>query len=266
MNNLALWDKLTLDDGANRLGKLKPAAHLLAETEAGQPLLVAQESGNGRVLAFAGDSTWRWVMHGHAAAHKRFWRQIILWLARKDESAAGDVWVRIDQRRHHPSSRVEFTAGARTAQNEPIVDADFRAEVLLPDGSRRPTVVVRQGQEFTGSFFETEQAGDYTITVTAVRDSTSLGTAKARFLVYEQDLELDNAVAERGLLDMLAHTTGGESLAPEQLPELLEKLKQVPQELQIEVQTRKTLWDTWPLFLMLALLLSVEWYLRSAGG
>jgi uncharacterized membrane protein len=265
-DNQALWDKLTLDEGANRLGKLKPAAHLLAETESGQPLLVAQEAGNGRVLAFAGDSTWRWVMHGHAAAHKRFWRQVILWLARKDETSAGAVWVRIDQRRHHPSSRVEFAVGARTAQHEPIVDAEFRAEVLLPDGGRRPMVVVRQGQESAGSFFETEQAGDYTITVTATRDSVPLGTAKARFLVYEQDLELDNAVAERGLLDMLASTTGGESLAPEQLPELLEKLKQVPQDLQIEVQTKKTLWDTWPLFLLLALLLSVEWFLRKRWG
>jgi hypothetical protein len=149
-DNQALWDKLPPLDGANRLGKLKPAAHLLAQTESGQPLLVAQESGNGRVLAFAGDSTWRWVMHGHADAHKRFWRQVILWLARKDQSATGDVWLKIDERRHHPGGRVEFAAGARTAQNEPIIDADFRAEVLLPDGSRRPATLVRQGQEFVG--------------------------------------------------------------------------------------------------------------------
>jgi hypothetical protein len=66
--------------------------------------------------------------------------------------------------------------------------------------------------------------------VTARQDSAVLGTAKARFLVYEQDLELDNAVAERGLLETLASMTGGESISPEQLPELLEKLKKVPQE------------------------------------
>jgi hypothetical protein len=265
-NNQALWDKLPPLDGANRLGKLKPAAHLLAETEIGQPLLVAQESGNGRVLAFAVDSTWRWSMHGYADAHKRFWRQAILWLAKKDQSATGDVWLRIEERRHHPGGRVEFAAGARTAQNEPIVDADFRVEVLLPDGSRRPLTVIRQGQEFTGSFFETEQAGDYTISVTATRDGAALGSAKARFLVYEQDLELDNAAAERGLLGTLAEMTGGESIPPEQLPALLEKLKEVPKALMIAVQTKKSLWDTWPLFLLLAVLLSIEWFLRKRWG
>lgn len=263
-NNQALWDKLPPLDGANRFGKLKPAAHLLAETESGQPLLVYQVAGNGRVLAFAGDSTWHWVMHGHGEAHKRFWRQVILWLAKK--TAQGDVWVRIDERRHHPGGRVEFAVGARTAQNEPILDADFRTEIQLPDGGIRPITVVRQGEEFVGSFFETQLAGDYTINVRATRDGKELGTAKARFLVYEQDLELDNAVAERGMLETLASTTGGESIAPEQLPALLEKLKKVPQELEIEIQTKKSLWDTWPLLLLLVLLLSVEWYLRKSWG
>ena len=37
-------------------------------------------------MAFAGDSTWHWWMHGFEAAHKRFWRQIVLWLARKDQA------------------------------------------------------------------------------------------------------------------------------------------------------------------------------------
>ncbi len=265
-NNQALWDKLPPLDGANKLGRLKPAAILLAETEAGQPLLVAQRTEAGRVLAFAGDSTWRWVMHGQVDAHKRFWRQVILWLAKAEDKALGDVWLRIDERRHHPGGRVEFAAGARSKDNEPIVDADFRAEVLLPDGGRRPLTMVRQGEEFIGSFFETELAGDYTVLVTATRDGVSLGEKRARFLVYEQDLELDNAVAERGLLDSLARTTGGESISPEQLPELLERLQKIPEALTLAVQTKKSLWDTWPLFLLLALLLSLEWFLRKRWG
>ena len=48
----------------------------------------------------------------------------------------------------------------------------------------------------SGVFAETQQAGDYTVEVTAARAGEDLGTAKARFLVYEQDLELDNAAAD----------------------------------------------------------------------
>ena len=84
----------------------------LADAGENQPLLVAQNYGAGRVLAFAGDTTWHWWMHGFEAAHKRFWRQIILWLARKDQTQEGNVWVRLDKRRFAPGERVDFTAGA----------------------------------------------------------------------------------------------------------------------------------------------------------
>jgi hypothetical protein len=265
-NNRAVWDKLPPLDGANKFGRLKPAAHVLAETAAGQPVLVAQEAGNGRVLAFAGDSTWQWVMQGHGDLHKRFWRQIVLWLARKDESTSGSVWIKLDQRRFQPGGRVEFSAGARNAQQEPVLDAQIRAEIILPDASRRSVAMSRQSEHSVGTFFETQAPGDYTVEVTATLAGESLGTARARFLVYQQDLELDNAVADRGALDMLAKMTGGESLAPEQLPGLLDELKKVPEQLQIAVQTKRPLWDGWPLFLLLLVLLGAEWFLRKRWG
>jgi hypothetical protein len=264
--NSQAWEKLPPLDGANRFRRIKPAAHVLAEGPGSEPLLVAQESGNGRVLAFAGDSTWRWSMHGHADLHKRFWRQVVLWLARKDQQTDGNVWISLDQRRFGPNMRVEFTAGARSPEGDPVVDADFQAEIVLPDGSRRAVPLARQGDHFAGSFLETQAAGDYTIQLSATQGGQSLGSAQARFLVYEQDLELDNSAADRTLMDSLAQMTGGESLAPEQLPGLLEELKKLPAQLAIPVQTKRTLWDQWPLFLLLAGLLSVEWFLRKKWG
>jgi hypothetical protein len=265
-DNRAAWQQLPPLDGANKFGELKPAAHVLLKTPNDQPMLVAQESGNGRVLAFAGDTTWHWVMEGHGDWHKRFWRQVVLWLARKDESQSGDVWVKLAQRRFQPGGRVEFTAGARSPEGEPVENAQLQAEILLPDESRRPVSLSRQGDHWVGSFFETQSAGDYTVMVTARQGGELLGEAKARFLVDEQDLELDNAVAERGVLDSLAAMTGGKSLAPEQLPGLLEDLKKVPEELQIETQTKQPLWDQWPLFLLLVVLLGLEWFLRKRWG
>ncbi len=82
----AVWNKLPPLEGANRLGAPKPAAQVLAETPDGQPLLVVQEAG-GRVMAFAGDSTWHWWMEGFEPQHKRFWRQVILWLAPRTKPA-----------------------------------------------------------------------------------------------------------------------------------------------------------------------------------
>ena len=70
-----------------------------------------QRSCAGRVLAFAGDSTWRWFMKGFQREHKRFWRQVTLWLAKKDESTDQTVWVKLPQaRRFPPATRIDFSA------------------------------------------------------------------------------------------------------------------------------------------------------------
>lgn len=265
--NKATWAALPPLDGANRLGKVKPGALVLAESQNKAPLLVAKEFGRGRVLAFAGDSTWRqWWMRGFETPHKRFWRQTILWLARKDEAAEGKVWIKLDQRRYGPGGRVEFTAGAETAEGEPITDARFEAEVILPDKQRRPAQIRGQGSEAIGSFIGTQDSGDYTLVVTATRASQNLGTAQARFLVYDQDLELDNPAADRHLLDSLASMTRGKSIPPERLSKLLGQMKEETKELDVETQVKDTLYDNWPFLLVVVGVMCGEWYLRKRWG
>jgi hypothetical protein len=264
----AVWDKLPPLEGANRLGAAKPAAQVLAETPDGQPLLVVQDAG-GRVIAFAVDSTWHWWMEGFAAEHKRFWRQVILWLARKDEATEGNVWVKLAQRRFGPRQPVSFTAGAMSPESAPIEDAEYDVEVTLPDKSTRKVNLVREGDHVSGAFDATQTAGDYTIMVTARHGGATLGTAKSRFLVYEQDLELDNAVADPSLLASLSAMTkdvGGQSLAPEELPDLLAQLRAKPLDLEVEAQVKHAPWDTWPFFLLFVAVISGEWYLRKKWG
>ncbi len=101
--NESAWQKLPPLEGANKWIGLKPTAQILAESADGKPLLAVQEAG-GRVMAFAGDSTWHWWMQGHQREHKRFWRQAILWLARKDDQNQGNVWIRLAQRRFAPTA------------------------------------------------------------------------------------------------------------------------------------------------------------------
>lgn len=267
-NPAPAWEKLPPLEGANKLGPAKPAAQVLGETPDKKPLLVVHEAG-GRVMAFAADTTWRWWMEGFEAQHKRFWRQVVLWLARKDETSEGNVWVKLAQRRYGPQQRVEFTAGARSPQGEPASDANLAAEVTLPDGTARKVNLVRQGDHVVGAFDATTNSGDYAIVVTAEQAGAALGKARARFLVFEQDLELDNAAADPTLLASLSAMTkpsGGESLAPEELPELLRRLHEQPPELEVETQVKHTPYDTWPFFLLFVSVISVEWYLRKKWG
>ena len=104
------------------------------------PLLVAGQSGDGRVLAFAGDSTWRWQMGGFGEAHRRFWRQGVLWLAKKDEQTEGRVWIRAGRPARDARHARRFHVGAENAQGEPIDTAQFEVAVQTPDGTQRVDV------------------------------------------------------------------------------------------------------------------------------
>ena len=148
--NQILWSKLPSLEGANKFHDLAPGATVLADAGPEKPLLVAHSFGAGRVMAFAGDSTWRWWMSGFESAHKRFWRQIVLWLARKDQTQEGTVWIRMPQRRFAPSQRVEFSVGATSPIGDPITDAEFKAEIVLPDGkTRKELPLARQASRWS---------------------------------------------------------------------------------------------------------------------
>lgn len=267
------WSALAPLDGANRIerSQVKPNAQVIAETADARrwPLMVVGAWGSGRVLALAIDSTWRWQMEGFGDAQRRFWRQLVLWLARKDDTDGQAVWVRLDGRRYQRGSRVEFAFGATDAEREPLTDAVFDVQVQKPDGSQVAVRPTRRGEAFAGAFQEATEPGDYRVTVAATQDGELLGTAEARFTVPDRDMELDQPAAEPTLMASLANLTaeaGGAGLAPEELPELLEQLKSRTTEYEEEISRKRTLWDTWPVLLTLVGLLSGEWYLRKRWG
>ncbi len=264
--NRALWAALPPLEGANKFGELKGLASVLAESEKKEPLLVAHPYDRGRVMAFAGDSTWRWQMQGHATEYKRFWRQVVLWLARKDQSQEGNVWIELPQRQFQRGRRVEFSVGVMAPTGEIVNDGNGEAIVTLPDGSREKVELTQIRGQLGGSIRETSQTGDYTLEATVSQTGAVLGAARARFVVIEQDLELDNASADAGVMDSLAAMTGGKSLAPEELPQALEQLGVQGESLVETSEVKQNLWDTWPLMLTLVGLLGLEWYLRKRWG
>ena len=165
--------------------------------------------------------------------------------------------------------RWNFNVGAENAQGEPVETAQFDVTVQTPDGHAEPVQPAKTGADWAATFRQTTKPGDYRITVKAKNGAEELGTAEARFLVPNQDLELDRPAAEPSLMAQLAETTkaaGGAALAPEELPELLKRLAEKPPELKQEVIAKVTYWDTWPFFLIFVGLIGTEWFLRKRWG
>jgi len=265
--NRAAWEKLPSLTGANRLGRLLPATKPLAVTPDGRPLLVAREYGVGRVLAFAADSTWRWVMQGADQAHRRFWRQMVLWLARKDGAEADSVWVRLAQRRISPGTPLEFDAGVTGPNGEARLDALLEAELVSPQGESRGVRLVRTGETFAGTVSDAAEPGDWLLRVrTREPAGTEPREASARFTVFRQDLELANPRANPLLMRQLAEATGGGPRLPEELPAIFTELGEQPAVYESRKQWSLSPWDTWPMLLLLAGAMIAEWYLRKKWG
>jgi hypothetical protein len=262
----AAWARLPALAGANALGQLGPTAKPLATAVDGRPLLVGREYGAGRVLAFAADSTWQWAMQGAIDQHRRFWRQLVLWLARQDDAEKDSLWLRLAQRRLSPGTTLEFDAGLTKPDGSIVTDVGIAAEVVSPSGVARPIRVGRRGETFAGSVASFSEPGDWHMVVTATRPDGSVTERSARFTIFRQDLELANPRANPLLMRQLAEATPGGVRSPEELGDIIEEIRSRPATFETLEQWSYTPWDKWPLFLLLAAFLCGEWFLRKRFG
>ena len=287
--NAAWWARLPPLEGGNKLGTLKPGAVDLARTPEGQLLLAVQDYGKGRTAALAVDTTWKWVrgdpdkpheLSASREAHLRFWRQLILWLA-KQEEANKSLRVELDHRRL-PAGREqgitvqarELTPGGKADASKPLKGAEFTVTVIKPDKTEEPVTVSPEGTEehtSRGTFTRTQEPGEYEVVVTARYQGTDLGMVKARFMTYRDDSEMLNRAANHALLERLARSTGGAHRLHGGLRELLELLKP-----NVATQTeRVTKYPDWEepeparqtiLLLLFIGLICTEWLLRRLWG
>jgi uncharacterized membrane protein len=278
--NAALWAKLDPLNGGSKLGPPKDGATVLArmgDARTGQPLLVMQNYGAGRTLAFAGDTTFYWRRDEQGVqAHARFWKQLVLWLAKQEESE-GSVWVKPDTRRLAAGGKLGFGVGIRGKGGVELKEGQFEVKVQGPQDSTSVVPTSRDRDEERGTFFKTDSPGEYRLVVTGkgkdVDGQEISGQAAARFLVYQDDAEMVRRAADHDFLKKLTAAGGGQFLRPEDLPKFLEQIHAQPI---LEGRPKVNAWPDWRqnhlsgfvvgLFLLFVTLLSLEWFLRRRWG
>jgi uncharacterized membrane protein len=263
--NVRRWAALPPLLGANRFDRWKPGVVPLAMGPNGQLLLGSQLSGKGRVLAFAGDTTWRWQMYGFGEEHKTFWRQVVLWLAKMEGGGNGTCWITVENTRLFPGDTAKFQIFLRSETGEEVRNFPATATVLKSDNTTEAVPLVMENGIPTGSFRSTDYSGDYLIQAEAMLNGEAK-QATARFLVQDRNLELDNPVAYPKLLADISALTGVKSVPPEQLGALIEDLIRQSNELVEKRETKRTLFDSWTLLLVFIGVLTLEWFLRKYWG
>lgn len=276
----AAWDALAPLTGANRFGppRVAPGISVLLQTPEADPLLVIGEYGQGRVIAFAGDTTWRWARQGDDVAHRRFWRQMLLWLMdRSDDSDVGLV-VELPDRRFESGQPAPWRV-IHTGQNPgtgvelQIVAADGTTVAVEPSTADIPQDSGQASEPGTATLTGTMPQlapGLYQFRATLAGSEV---TATKSFQVLANDRELARPYADLTYLAQLSGQTaasGGASFLPSQVGELIERISELRRTSAAPVVTKYRLGDTpasaWPLFVLLIGLLSAEWILRRRWG
>ncbi|MFO0814813.1 MAG: glutamine amidotransferase [Gemmatales bacterium] len=260
LKNREWWNKLPPLDGGSKMGNIKGNGALIAATDQREPLLVVQEIGKGRTAALAVDTTWRWVRPGPAReepiplgvkpvadqqlpisetteAHLRFWRQLILWLARQEQAGQG-LNLELASRRVLAGKEMSFTLQAREVTPgsskdsvKPIEGAEYTVRVVKPNKETEVINVAPLGDaeaKSRGIFWKTDEPGEYTIIASARAGGKEIGTAQARFMSTRDDSETLNQAANHTLMEQLATSTGGTFRLHGGLRDVIEKVSNDP--------------------------------------
>jgi hypothetical protein len=277
------WAELKPLRGMTLLGKPREGlGAVLATAEVDgkdEPTLVTSTYVDGRVLAFGGDTTHRWVRDPETLAmQRRFWQRMVIWLAKQDE-AEGSVWVKPDVRRLPIRSDLGFAGGMKSKTGAPITNGVYKAEVIGPDGQRTPVSTARSGAEQRGTFpkDKVDAPGEYRIYVAGQGKDDSgedvQGEATVRFLVYDEEVEMLRRAADHEFLRKLATAGGGRFYQADELPGFLRELLSQP-----ETRWRAKLnwWPNWRttekspflgfFFALFVVVVSGEWFLRRRWG
>jgi len=265
------WDRLDPLPGANRLGGLKPAATVLAETPAGIPLIVTQPYGRGRAAAIAFDTTWRWVLTKKDTAdlQRRFWRQVALFLA----APKGTVWIVTDKtnydlrRLRRGTEVIRLSAGVEDSRGRPLLEAPAEVRLVDPDGKETPVVLHKSGKIRRGQLPPPERPGLYTLKIETRLDGKPRA-AEHRFEVRHRDLESLEVLANHRLMSRIATLSGGRFVPLDGFGRLLKQLRVTTRPERRDTVTHVKLSQSlrWPIIAAIILLMCAEWAFRKRRG
>ncbi len=270
-DNALDWSSLRPLLGANRFADIKvaPGIQVLLESPNEDPLLVIGEFGRGRTAAIAFDSTWRWWRGGQSEWHRRFWRQLVLWLLDRDTTTEDAIAIEIDSRRIPATGSATFLASLPLADDSKRL-IQWKAEVVNESGETDEITTTSQsgGSQASGQLAGLAP-GLYRLRVSDGSPASQVVPAEVGFQVIDQSRELEQPLADPVYLRQLADVTsfhGGRSFSPDEVGMLIDEIAKRRRRAEVAVVEKLRLGDGpisgWIVFTLFATAMTGEWLLR----
>jgi hypothetical protein len=278
------WRTLPPVTSVNRIRRVKPGAVTLLDGKvpklgrAGvpqgeqirgyeQPLLVYQRYGRGLSIALPIQDSWTWEFGADIPAgdptFPTFWKQLLRFLT---TDVPGRVAASVQSDQVNPRTPVELRAAVVDSAFLSVNDAQVVAHVTGSTGQARDVplewAVDRDG-EYRGSFTP-DEPGIWTVRVDAKSHDGSVATDSVFVRVADLNAEYVDAEMRAALLQRLARETGGRFYTPSTVGTLAEDVAMSKRG--VTVANEMDLWDMPVNFLVLVMLLSVEWGFRKLRG
>ena len=271
--NDQIWSQLPTPKSFRKVAS-EPGSETMLEfvgtdpNEEPQPLIATKLFGQGRVIYFAFDESWRWRYNVADLYHQRFWTQIAIWGMRAP-FAVNDAFASLDSgiRIYSTSDRITVRARLKQDDSKPLENASANV-VLERNGERHASLALNSEPDARGfyrSTFGPMPEGNYRVRLEVVGIPTDALTLETQFVVQPPvDIEMQTLACNAVALLKAASMTGGEFAMLNDTDSISEKLKPFRKGKMVESQT--LLWQSYPWFAIIIGLLAVEWYLRKRVG
>jgi uncharacterized membrane protein len=296
--NRQVLARMPMFTGSNLVERLKPGAMALGYSDRAlprvgvMPVFACESYGKGRTFAMTTDTTVDWGVYferdwgenGDNRYFRKFWRNVVLWLAENSAGANRRLRVETDKVLYRPGEPIQVSARAYDEKQEETQRYRLAAR-LRPAGPAAPTAALQEAA-LAPRPDEAVYHGDLTtpalnqlplpvnagpapprmatLDVTAYDGEKIAAQAKLDVQVIDDPVEYQDPRPDPARLEQLARDSGGTVVHnAEELAGILNACKTAPG----EVVVRKTpLWDHAALWLLLLSFLTADWMLRRWWG
>jgi hypothetical protein len=269
VKNAEAWRKIPQIANYQEIGDPKPGATVLLDVvpqgKRQQPLLVIENYGRGRTVAFGTEGTWRWKMWlDHAdKTHATFWQQMYRHLV---TDTPGQVVGSTPKSVLSDETKVPIRVEVRDKQYKPVLNAKVQARFLSPDGSSATMELSPKPLEegiYEGEW-TAEKAGSYVTEIIAGHETEQIGHDVVTFRREDGAAENFHTSQNKELLQKLSEQTGGRYYKPDEASKLTNEISY--SEAGITARETRDLWDMPIVFLLALAIRASEWVLRRKWG